>query len=188
MIIGITGKSGTGKSSLPRIFAEAISGFNRLIPVESSWRDRNELLGYYNDFNRTSTAFVQNPLNSRYPEIIYRTGDLGKYNEDGELVYICRKDYQVKHMGHRIELGEIEIVSNKCDSVECSCCVFDDQKSKIILYYMGECEEKTLLSYLKNNLPKYMIPSKIIKLERLPLTLNGKIDRLKLKTMYTQKV
>ena len=145
-------------------------------------------LGYYNDFNRTSTAFVQNPLNSRYPEIIYRTGDLGKYNKDGELVYICRKDYQVKHMGHRIELGEIEIVSNKCDSVECSCCVFDDQKSKIILYYMGECEEKTLLSYLKNNLPKYMIPSKIIKLERLPLTLNGKIDRLKLKTMYTQKV
>ena len=48
--------SGTGKSSLPRIFSEAISGFNRLIPVESSWRDRNELLGYYNDFNKKFNA------------------------------------------------------------------------------------------------------------------------------------
>ena len=52
----LQGMSGTGKSSLPRIFSEAISGFNRLIPVESSWRDRNELLGYYNDFNKKFNA------------------------------------------------------------------------------------------------------------------------------------
>ena len=55
-LIILQGMSGTGKSSLPRIFAEAISGFNRLIPVESSWRDRNELLGYYNDFNKIFNA------------------------------------------------------------------------------------------------------------------------------------
>ena len=55
-LIILQGMSGTGKSSLPRIFAEAISGFNRLIPVESSWRDRNELLGYYNDFNKKFNA------------------------------------------------------------------------------------------------------------------------------------
>lgn len=55
-LIILQGMSGTGKSSLPRIFSEAISGFNRLIPVESSWRDRNELLGYYNDFNKKFNA------------------------------------------------------------------------------------------------------------------------------------
>jgi hypothetical protein len=55
-LIILQGMSGTGKSSLPRIFSESISGFNRLIPVESSWRDRNELLGYYNDFNKKFNA------------------------------------------------------------------------------------------------------------------------------------
>ena len=55
-LIILQGMSGTGKSSLPRIFSQAISGFNRLIPVESSWRDRNELLGYYNDFNKKFNA------------------------------------------------------------------------------------------------------------------------------------
>ena len=55
-LIILQGMSGTGKSSLPRIFSEAISGFNKLIPVESSWRDRNELLGYYNDFNKKFNA------------------------------------------------------------------------------------------------------------------------------------
>ena len=65
-------------------------------------------LGYYNDPVRTAEVFVQNPLNTHYPELIYRTGDLAKYNEYGELVFVSRKDYQIKHMGHRIELGEIE--------------------------------------------------------------------------------
>lgn len=57
-LIILQGMSGTGKSSLPRIFSEAISGFNRLIPVESSWRGRNELLGYYNDFNKKFNAKI----------------------------------------------------------------------------------------------------------------------------------
>ena len=55
-LIILQGMSGTGKTRLPNIFAEAISGFNKLIPVESSWRDRNELLGYYNDFNKKFNA------------------------------------------------------------------------------------------------------------------------------------
>ena len=130
---------------------------------------------------------MQNPLNNLYPEIIYRTGDLGKYNPEGDLMFISRKDYQIKHMGHRIELGEIEMISNKHESVECSCCIFDKEKSKIILYYIGAGEEKELSSYLKYSLPRYMIPSKIIKLETLPLTPNGKIDRLALKKMYSQE-
>lgn len=156
-------------------------------PGEICIRGTAVTLGYYNDFERTSTSFVQNPLNNLYPEIIYRTGDLGKYNPEGDLMFISRKDYQIKHMGHRIELGEIEMIANKHESVECSCCIFDKEKSKIILYYIGAGEEKELSSYLKYSLPRYMIPSKIIKLETLPLTPNGKIDRLALKKMYSQE-
>ena len=69
-------------------------------------------LGYYKNFEKTAEAFVQNPLNDAYPELIYRTGDLGKYNDRGELIFVSRKDNQIKHMGHRIELGEIEVVAN----------------------------------------------------------------------------
>ena len=59
--------------------------------------------GYLGDFTKTDTAFVQNPLNGRYYEKIYRTGDIVKYNQFGELIYLCRKDYQIKHQGYRIE-------------------------------------------------------------------------------------
>ena len=65
-------------------------------------------LGYYNDPARTAAAFVQNPLQSAYPEIIYRTGDIGRYNAHGELVFVGRRDAQIKILGHRVELGEIE--------------------------------------------------------------------------------
>lgn len=89
-------------------------------------------LGYYNDFERTSTSFVQNPLNNKYPEIVYKTGDLAKYNEYHELIYISRKDHQIKHMGHRIELGEIEACVNQFDGVNAGCCVYDEEKRKFI--------------------------------------------------------
>ena len=65
-------------------------------------------MGYYNDWEKTKKAFVQNPLNSHYPETIYCTGDVVYKNTRGELVYIGRKDSQIKHNGYRIELGEIE--------------------------------------------------------------------------------
>lgn len=62
--------------------------------------------GYYNDSERTAEVFIQNPLNTAYKETVYCTGDLGRYNEHGELVYVCRKDFQIKHRGRRIELGK----------------------------------------------------------------------------------
>ena len=81
-------------------------------PGEICIRGTAVTLGYYHNPEKTKEAFVQNPLNDAYPEIIYRTGDLGRYNEQGELIFISRKDYQIKHMGHRIELGEIEAIVN----------------------------------------------------------------------------
>ena len=80
--------------------------------------------GYYADPERTKEAFVQNPLNPYYPERIYRTGDIGKYNCRGELMFLSRKDNQIKHMGHRIELGEIEAAANSHEAICSSCCVF----------------------------------------------------------------
>ena len=125
-----------------------------------------------------SEVFVQNPLNSRYPELIYKTGDLGKRNERSELIFVSRKDYQIKHMGHRIELGEIEVNVNMIEEISTSCAVYDKEKGKIVLYYIGELEPDKLVRILKDKLPRYMIPNKTEKLEQMPLTANGKIDRV----------
>ena len=134
-------------------------------------------LGYYNNPEKTAEAFVQNPLNTAYPEVIYRTGDIGKYNEHGELVFVCRKDSQIKHMGHRIELGEIDAAAGKCAEVSRSCCLYDADAKRIVLFYVGEVEEAALLSFLGEYLPRYMIPANLVRLPAFPLTDNGKIDR-----------
>ena len=144
-------------------------------------------LGYYNNFEKTNEVFVQNPLNTAYPELIYRTGDLGRYNERGELVFVSRKDYQIKHMGHRIELGEIEVNVNMLEEIHLSGCVYDDKKGRIVLYYVGTAAEKELAAALKDKLPRYMLPNNIIRLEQMPLTANGKIDRVTLKRMYEER-
>ncbi len=138
--------------------------------------------GYYKNPQRTAEVFVQNPLNDAYPERIYRTGDLGRFNERGELIYVTRKDFQIKHMGYRIELGEIEVVCAACEGVSLCCAVYDREKKRILLYYTGETEKGTLLGYLKGKLPRYMLPAELIRLRQMPLTLNRKIDRKRLET------
>lgn len=145
-------------------------------------------LGYYNNFEKTNEAFVQNPLNTSYPELIYRTGDLGRYNEYGELVFVSRKDNQIKHMGHRIELGEIEVVANMQSDIKMACCIFDNVKKKIILYYVGDITKAEAATYLKQKLPRYMVPNVIEKLESMPLTANGKINRVLLKENYYKSI
>lgn len=144
-------------------------------------------LGYYKNFEKTGEAFVQNPLNNCYPELIYRTGDLGKYNEYGELVFISRKDNQIKHMGHRIELGEIEVVTNMHPEIKSACCIFDSVKKKIVLYYVGDITTAALADFLKAKLPRYMVPNVMEEIPVMPLTSNGKIDRVSLKEKYYSK-
>ena len=143
-------------------------------------------LGYYNDPVRTGEAFVQNPLNSCYPELIYRTGDIGRYNQAGELCFVSRRDFQIKHMGHRIELGEIEVNVNMLPGIKLSACIYDTQKSKIVLYYVGDVSEKELVLSMKTKLPRYMLPNRTIRLEQMPFTANGKIDRVTLKQKQMQ--
>ena len=138
-------------------------------------------LGYYGDSAKTNQVFVQNPLNKKYNELIYRTGDLGKYDENEILYYTSRKDFQIKHLGHRIELGEIEVTTMARDGVSRACCLYDNVKKKIIMFYTGSKDKKELLKELKVILPPFMLPNTINKLEEMPLNKNGKIDRNTLK-------
>lgn len=135
-------------------------------------------MGYYNNPEKTAAAFVQNPLNSSYPETVYKTGDLVKYNENGELIYISRIDFQIKHMGYRIELGEIEAAASALDAVSSCAAVYDTAEDKIILVYEGKKREiSEIISELALRLPGYMMPQKIIRTKAMPHNENGKIDR-----------
>ena len=134
-------------------------------------------LGYYGNPEKTAEAFVQNPLNPHYPELIYRTGDIGRFNERGELVFVCRRDAQIKHMGHRIELGEIEAAAAALNSVRAACCVYDAPGKRIALYYVGDVTPAEINTALKDALPRYMLPAFCEALPSMPLTPNGKIDR-----------
>lgn len=144
-------------------------------------------LGYYKDRERTDQVFVQNPLNKAYNEMIYRTGDLGKYNEDGDLIYVSRKDFQIKHLGHRIELGEIEAVTMTCEGVTRTCCIYDSEKQRLILFYTGEREKVELMKELRTVLPPFMLPNSLVLVEEMPLNKNGKIDRNKLMSDFQNK-
>jgi len=137
--------------------------------------------GYYNDFERTVEAFTQNPLNSAYPEIIYHTGDLAYCNERGELIFIGRRDFQIKHAGHRVELGEIEIAAGTIDGVEMCGCIYDSEHQKIVLFYCGTITEREVTKSLKTKVQPYMIPNDVRKLDSFPRTTTGKIDRMSLK-------
>ena len=133
--------------------------------------------GYYRNPQQTAKAFVTNPFQKDYEEKIYKTGDLASYNEQGELVFGGRKDFQIKHMGHRIELEEIELAINAADGVERGFCIFDEERNRIAAYYVGICDKKELRDQLKEKLPIYMVPTMIRQIEEIPMTKNGKIDR-----------
>ena len=137
--------------------------------------------GYYNDWEKTKTAYVQNPLNKAYPEMIYRTGDLVHWNEQGELIYDCRKDFQIKHSGHRIELGEIESVAGSVDGIDMCACIYDKENEQILMFYCGSLDESAVKKELKGLLPPYMVPGKIEKRKTMPRTGSGKIDRTALR-------
>lgn len=134
-------------------------------------------LGYYNNSEQTALSFPVNPLNSAYPERIYRTGDLACYTPDGELMFCGRKDFQIKYMGHRIELEEVERAISAVSGVERCCAVFDGEKQKLYGFYIGNMDKKELYASLKEKLPVFMIPSSLINIDSFPLTKNGKIDR-----------
>lgn len=154
-------------------------------PGELCVRGTGVALGYYNNPQKTAEVFVQNPLNSFYEDRIYRTGDIVKYNERGELVFVSRKDFQIKHKGNRIELGEIEVAVNSIPAVTNAACIFDQPGDKIVLYYTAnDGQELDIINLIKDKIPVYMYPEVIIPLKDMPYNMNGKIDRIELKKMY----
>ncbi len=138
--------------------------------------------GYYKNEEKTRQAFIQNPINKCYPEIVYKTGDIVKYDKTGNLIYLSRKDYQIKHMGYRIELGEIERNIYGIEGITLCCAIYDDENKKIVLYYQGTIDEKKIAIECEKILLPYMIPNEFIRLDVMPYNANGKIDRKELKS------
>ncbi|MGC5831634.1 non-ribosomal peptide synthase/polyketide synthase [Ralstonia pseudosolanacearum] len=136
--------------------------------------------GYWQRAGLTAERFMANPFASG--ERMYKTGDLGRWLPDGSLEYQGRADAQVKLRGFRIELGEIEARLSQCAGVsEAVVTVREDApgEQRLVAYYVsGEAiEAQTLREQLQASLPEYMVPAAYVRLERLPLTLNGKLDR-----------
>ena len=147
-------------------------------------------MGYYNNPEKTAAAFTQNPLNTAYPEVIYRTGDMAYMREDGNIMFKGRKDSLIKHMGYRIELGEIEhVIENDLKLVKYCCAVYQYAKKEIVLYYESENEmtDREFRTAISKVFPAYMIPSVFIRMEELPRNTNGKIDRLMLKNKANEE-
>jgi D-alanine--poly(phosphoribitol) ligase subunit 1 len=151
-------------------------------PGEICVRGSSLALGYWNNAERTARGFIQNPLNPHHPEWIYRTGDLGFWNARGEVMFLGRRDFQIKHLGYRIELGEIEHAVLQVESVRNCCVVYDQTRKDITLFF--EAERQLTPAFIRErltaSLPKYMLPTVFNQMEQLPRNPNGKIDRAKL--------
>jgi len=154
-------------------------------PGELCVRGTGVALGYYNNKKKTMEAFVQNPLHDLYEDKIYRTGDIVRYNKRGELEFLSRKDFQIKHKGNRIELGEIEIAVNSISIITNAACIYDQTNDKIVLFYTTQNnQDLDIINLVKDKIPVYMFPEIIIRLNVMPYNMNGKIDRIKLKKIY----
>ncbi len=143
--------------------------------------------GYYNDPQKTVLAFTQNPLNNSYPEVIYRTGDIVAWDRNGDLVFRGRKDTLIKRHGYRIELGEIEHAAIAIDGGVNNCCaLYCPESQKIILAYESPkaIDERNFSKILSTILPRYMLPNEYRHLVEMPRNANGKIDRLKIHTLF----
>jgi len=133
--------------------------------------------GYYKDEERTKAKFVNYTLTDGRSILLYKTGDIGYFGEDGELYFAGRKDNQIKHRGYRIELEEIEACGGAFEGVERGCCIYNPEKEVIIFFYEGRIEEVKVKENFRNKLASYMVPGKVVKLDRLPVMAGGKIDR-----------
>ncbi len=134
--------------------------------------------GYLFQHELTRKTFVDNPFNAG--QKMYKTGDLAKRLPDGNLVYLGRKDHQVKLNGYRIEIAEIEARLMEFPGVD-QCAVAVDAKSRMLsAYYTKKTDraitERELRVFLAAKLPHYMIPVRLIPLDAFPLTANGKLD------------
>jgi len=147
--------------------------------------------GYLNQRAITGDRFVPNPYSKKSGERMYRTGDRVKYDGEGNLVFLGRRDEQVKVRGYRVELGEIEAVLNESFGVRQSAVVAieDGNGMRRLAGFVvgdGEASPAELKRYVRERLPDYMAPEAIVWLESLPLTPSGKVDRKALQLLKVE--
>ena len=146
-------------------------------------RGKSVSYGYLNDSEKTAAAFIQNPRHDLYHDPIYRTGDLVRIASDGSILFVGRRDQQIKYMGNRIELGEIESALVTLKGVRDGVVLFNDSpivEEKCIgaLVCLDEGADKSeIMAALRKRVPSYMVPHKLAVVESLPQTPNGKADR-----------
>ncbi|MGH9928151.1 MAG: amino acid adenylation domain-containing protein, partial [Pyrinomonadaceae bacterium] len=140
--------------------------------------------GYINDPERTAQCFIANSFSRDLGGRMYKTGDVVRSQRSGELEFVGREDNQVKVRGYRIELGEIEAVLLQHAAVQTGVVELKQSETgeRILIGYMVpkpllEIDEEELKKYLRERLPEYMIPARFVSMEKLTLTINGKIDR-----------
>lgn len=138
--------------------------------------------GYLNNPELTSEKFIRNPFSKEEDSVMYSTGDMVKYLPDRSILFIGRVDNQVKIRGYRIELEEVESTLQKSELVNQAVLLARDDKqgNKQLVAYIIPAQyfdKESLLNYLKDQLPDYMIPAVFVEIENLPLTPNGKVDR-----------
>ena len=145
-------------------------------------------IGYWNQPELTARAFVTDPENGAWQERFYRTGDLGWYNERGELMFAGRRDGQIKLRGNRIELGEIENAARMVEGTENVCALYDAAKQEIVLFVetQGTLPMRQYNRELKKYIPAYMLPHRLVTMEKLPHNANDKIDRVALKKLLAE--
>ncbi|BBB56340.1 non-ribosomal peptide synthetase [Candidatus Megaera polyxenophila] len=135
--------------------------------------------GYINRADLTAERFIANPFGNG--ERLYKTGDIGRYLYDGNIEYLGRSDEQVKIRGYRIELGEIESNLNEFQGIRQSVVTVKEKNSN--KYLIGYCvsdkklDSAKIISYLESKIPEYMIPKYFVYIDKIPLTINGKLDK-----------
>ncbi len=135
--------------------------------------------GYLADEAKTREKFIR--LGDK---IYYLTGDYAYLGDDGNYYFLGRKDNQIKHYGYRIELEEIELVLSDLADIEEVACIYDENRKEILAIINTDLSETELRTQVSRILPKYKQPKKLLKSDNLPRTINGKIDRKKLKERY----
>src|SRR5215471_4054482 len=138
--------------------------------------------GYYGDPALTQAAFVQNPLNPEHEDIVYRTGDLGRYFPDRCIEFVGRLDSQVKVNGVRIELAEIETAVLECPFIDETVVLAHSNgegENTLVCYYSlkAQASSQAIREHLQHKLPEYMLPAFYLHMDTFPLNINGKIDR-----------
>lgn len=137
--------------------------------------------GYFRDDKLNAEVFVQNPLHSEYEDIVYRSGDFGKYDANGNVVFIGRTDGQVKIDGNRVEISEIEkVLSTHPDMKQLIVvCSKMNEAALLACYYISakSVDESVLRAFARDRSPGYMVPQYFVQIDKFPLSANGKIDR-----------